>query len=68
MHPAQIGAIKQRILRADARALGAALPAVLEADNPQEVVRCPLGGRTRASSGACVVLKSCAILQGFADH
>jgi phosphotransferase system enzyme I (PtsI) len=37
MHPAQIGAIKQRILRADARALGAALPAVLEADNPQEV-------------------------------
>lgn len=37
MHPAQIGAIKQRILRADARALAAALPGVLEADNPQEV-------------------------------
>ncbi len=37
MHPAQIGAIKQRILRADARALAAALPGVLEADNPHEV-------------------------------
>lgn len=46
MHPAQIGSIKQKILRADARALGAALPAVLEADNPQEV-----GGALLKSGG-----------------
>jgi phosphoenolpyruvate-protein phosphotransferase (PTS system enzyme I) len=37
MHPAQIGSIKQRVLRADIRGLQAALPAVLASDDPQEV-------------------------------
>jgi phosphoenolpyruvate-protein phosphotransferase (PTS system enzyme I) len=35
MHPAQIPAIKQRILRADTRRLSAALERVLAADNPR---------------------------------
>ena len=36
MHPAQISAIKQKILRGDARALAGYLPRVLEADAPQD--------------------------------
>jgi phosphotransferase system enzyme I (PtsI) len=39
MHPAQIPSIKQRILRADARRLAAALEAVLGADDPQQAAR-----------------------------
>jgi len=39
MHPAQIPSIKQRILRADARRLAAALEAVLAADDPQQASR-----------------------------
>jgi phosphotransferase system enzyme I (PtsI) len=35
MHPAQISAIKQRILRADTRRLSSALPRVLASENPQ---------------------------------
>jgi phosphotransferase system enzyme I (PtsI) len=35
MHPAQIPAIKQRILRSDSRRLAAALAPVLDADDPQ---------------------------------
>jgi phosphoenolpyruvate-protein phosphotransferase (PTS system enzyme I) len=36
MHPAQISAIKQKILRVDARAVASYLPSVLEADAPQD--------------------------------
>lgn len=36
MHPAQISAVKQKILRADARALCSYLPTVLAADSPQD--------------------------------
>jgi phosphotransferase system enzyme I (PtsI) len=39
MHPAQIASIKQRILRADARRLAAALESVLLADDPQQAAR-----------------------------
>jgi phosphotransferase system enzyme I (PtsI) len=35
MHPSQIPSVKQRLLRADAKKLAAALPAVLESDDPQ---------------------------------
>ena len=34
MHPTQIAAVKQRILRADARRLAERLPAVLASDEP----------------------------------
>jgi phosphotransferase system enzyme I (PtsI) len=37
MHPAQISAVKQRVLRADAGRLARHLPEVLEADDPQAV-------------------------------
>ena len=37
MHPRQIAAVKQAVLRADTRKLRAALPAVLAADEPQTV-------------------------------
>ena len=36
MHPAQISAVKQKVLRADARALSSYLPTVLAADSPQD--------------------------------
>jgi phosphoenolpyruvate-protein phosphotransferase (PTS system enzyme I) len=36
MHPAQIASIKQRVLRADARALSGQVAAVLAAESPQE--------------------------------
>ena len=36
MHPAQISAVKQKVLRADARALSTYLPTVLAADAPQD--------------------------------
>jgi phosphotransferase system enzyme I (PtsI) len=35
MHPSQIPAVKQRVLRADARRLAAMLPAVLASEDPQ---------------------------------
>ena len=43
MHPARIASIKQRVLRADTRALAADLQAVLSSDEPEELVR-RLGG------------------------
>ncbi|WP_374674353.1 phosphoenolpyruvate--protein phosphotransferase [Ideonella sp.] len=36
MHPSQVAAIKQRVIRSDARALATQLPAVLAAEVPQE--------------------------------
>lgn len=36
MQPAQISAIKQKILRADAKSLAAHLPAILQADSPMD--------------------------------
>jgi len=37
MHPSQIPAVKQRVLRADAQRLAAVLPAILASDDPQAV-------------------------------
>jgi phosphotransferase system enzyme I (PtsI) len=49
MHPAQIPAIKQRILRSDSRRLKAYADAVLASDNPRTVVRTqPVAGRAAA--------------------
>ena len=45
MHPARIASIKQRVLRADTRALAADLQAVLSSDEPEELVRRLVGGR-----------------------
>lgn len=45
MHPTRIASIKQRVLRADTRALAAELPAVLASDEPEELVRRLSGGR-----------------------
>jgi phosphotransferase system enzyme I (PtsI) len=45
MHPARIASIKQRVLRADTRALAADLSAVLASDDPAEVVRRLIGAR-----------------------
>jgi phosphotransferase system enzyme I (PtsI) len=39
MHPARISSIKQRVLRADTRLLGAQLERVLAADDPAEALR-----------------------------
>ena len=39
MHPAQIPAIKQRILRSDCTRLAAVLPALLDAEDPEQAVR-----------------------------
>lgn len=46
MHPSQIASIKQRVLRADARALSLQLPAVMSADVPQELSQTLLRSRT----------------------
>jgi phosphotransferase system enzyme I (PtsI) len=46
MHPSQIASIKQRVLRADARALSVQLPAVMAADVPQELSQTLLRSRT----------------------
>lgn len=46
MHPSQIASIKQRVLRADARALSLQLPAVMSADVPQELSQMLLRSRT----------------------
>jgi len=45
MHPSQIASIKQRVLRADARALSVQLPAVMAADVPQELSQTLLRSR-----------------------
>jgi len=45
MHPAQVASIKQRVLRADTRALSVALAQVLGADSPQDVCRELMGAR-----------------------
>jgi phosphoenolpyruvate-protein phosphotransferase (PTS system enzyme I) len=45
MHPARIASIKQRVLRADTRALRADLQAVLSSDEPEELVRRLVGSR-----------------------
>jgi phosphotransferase system enzyme I (PtsI) len=50
MHPAQIPAIKQRILRSDGRRLASALQGVLDADDPEQAVRFLLLARTEASA------------------
>ena len=34
MHPAQLSSVKQRLLRADSARLAAALPAILQSDDP----------------------------------
>jgi phosphotransferase system enzyme I (PtsI) len=39
MHPARIAAVKQRVLRADTRLLGALVPAVLQSDSPEQTLR-----------------------------
>jgi phosphotransferase system enzyme I (PtsI) len=43
MHPAQIAAIKQRILRADTRRLALALPRVLQAEDPKAAAAAAFG-------------------------
>jgi len=45
MHPAQIASIKQRVLRADVRALRTQIGAVLAADSPQEACELLLKAR-----------------------
>ena len=45
MHPAQIASIKQRVLRADTRLLGASLREVLAADDPGSALRAALALR-----------------------
>lgn len=50
MHPARISAVKHRVLRADTRLLAAALPRVMEADDPGPALQAVL----RAVSGARV--------------
>jgi phosphotransferase system enzyme I (PtsI) len=37
MHPSQIPSVKQRVLRADVPRLSAALPRILESDDPAKV-------------------------------
>jgi phosphotransferase system enzyme I (PtsI) len=43
MHPAQVSAIKQRILRADTRRLALALPRVLQAEDPKAAAAAAFG-------------------------
>ncbi|MFG6467777.1 phosphoenolpyruvate--protein phosphotransferase [Roseateles sp. BYS87W] len=51
MHPSQIPAVKQRILRADAQRLAQALPAILASDDPQTTAGQELGaGRTAGAA------------------
>lgn len=45
MHPAQIAAIKQRVLRTDARKCSAGVAAVLDADDPQQSAHVQNGPR-----------------------
>ncbi len=48
MHPARIAAIKQKVLRADTRALSAELERVLAADDPAEALQRALRGSAAA--------------------
>jgi phosphotransferase system enzyme I (PtsI) len=50
MHPSQIPAVKQRVLRADSQRLAAALPRVLESENPQAVAEQELASARFGSS------------------
>ena len=52
MHPAQIPAVKQRVLRADSQRLAAALPRILESEDPQAAADKELAA---ARGGAVVV-------------
>jgi len=52
MHPSQIPAVKQRVLRADTQRLAAALPRVLESEDPQAVASKELA---TAKGGAAAV-------------
>ena len=45
MHPAQIASVKQRVLRADARALGERVAEVLASDDPASSLRSALAAR-----------------------
>jgi phosphoenolpyruvate-protein phosphotransferase (PTS system enzyme I) len=45
MHPARIASIKQRVLRADTRALGALVQEVLTSDQPAQALRTALAAR-----------------------
>jgi phosphoenolpyruvate-protein phosphotransferase (PTS system enzyme I) len=46
MHPAQIASIKQKVLRADTRSLGALVQAVLAADEPAAAMKAALEARS----------------------
>ena len=48
MHPSQIPAVKQRVLRADSQRLAAALPAILESDDPHAAAEKELAGGGRS--------------------
>ncbi len=52
MHPAQIPAVKQRVLRADSQRLAAALPRILDSEDPQAAADRELAA---ARGGAVVV-------------
>ena len=52
MHPSQIPAVKQRVLRSDTQRLAAALPAILESEDPQAVADKEL---STARSGSAAV-------------
>jgi phosphotransferase system enzyme I (PtsI) len=52
MHPSQVSAIKQRVLRADTRVLQAALPRILAADDPE--AECRLAVRRSSPSPVMV--------------
>ena len=51
MHPSQIPAVKQRVLRADRRRLAAALPAVLSSEDPQAAAMQAFSAARTGSSG-----------------
>ena len=48
MHPARIAAIKQRVLRADAKAIGQQIALVLQADEPEVAMRRLIQARSAA--------------------
>lgn len=50
MHPSQIPAVKQRVLRADAQRLAAALPSILQSDDPQATAERELVGARGAGA------------------
>jgi phosphotransferase system enzyme I (PtsI) len=52
MHPSQIPAVKQRLLRSDAQRLASALPRLLESEDPRAVAEKELAA---ARGGAAVI-------------